>query len=153
MKQILTALVVLFFIENIKAQSFHSELTENLSNDYVTIKIWDSKKGSKYQEDQAQKDAISILLYSGLATNNEAQAVKPLLGSEPEIEKFKLIEKEFFSKKGSYSRFTKSNTLGDALPTTIGNSDLKVYHVKISRAELRKYLEEQKILNTLNNGF
>ena len=153
MKQIVIILALLFFVGNIKAQSVHSELTENLSNDFVTLKIWDSKKGSKYQEDQANKDAISILLFSGLAPNKDAQVVNPLLTDDTEKEKFKSMEKAFFSKKGDYSRFTKSATLENALPAAIGESEWKVYEVKIARIELRKYLEQKNIKSTLLNGF
>jgi len=39
------------------------------------------------------------------------------------------------------------------LPANLGIKNWKVYQVSISKNELRKYLEEQKIIKSLTNGF
>ena len=49
--------------------------------------------------------------------------------------------------------FTRSSTTETTLPTNLGIKNWKVYQVSISKNELRKYLEQQKIIKSLNNGF
>jgi len=39
------------------------------------------------------------------------------------------------------------------LPAKLGVKNWKVYQVSISKKELRKFLEEQKIIKALNTGF
>ena len=47
--------------------------------------------------------------------------------------------------------FVSSNS--STLPSNLGSKNWKVYEVSVSKNELRKFLEEQKIINSLNTGF
>ena len=126
----------------------------NLDTDgYVILKIWDTQKGSKYLVEQAYKDAIDAILFSGLASEKGCTSQPPLLNEQTEKEKFKIIQKKFFSKKGNWSIFAKSAKIETTLPINLGAKNWKVYQVAISKNELRKYLEEEKIIKSLNNGF
>jgi hypothetical protein len=49
--------------------------------------------------------------------------------------------------------FTISSATETTLPEVIGSQNWKVYQVSVSKRELRKYLEDEKIINSLNNGF
>ena len=49
--------------------------------------------------------------------------------------------------------FTRSSDTETALPASLGVKNWKVYRVSVSKNELRKYLEEQKIIKSLTNGF
>jgi hypothetical protein len=127
-------------------------LTTNIDG-YVTIKIWDSSKGPKYNLEQARKDAVDAILFSGISGGNGCSTQPPFLVSVKEVDNFKAIEKSFFSKKGIWATFTRSALLETTLVTNLKVNSSKVYQVSISKNELRKYLEEQKIIKKLTNGF
>lgn len=119
----------------------------------VTIKIWNTKKGKIYSQEQARKDAVHAILYSGVPSNNGCVAQKLLLSTPESIQAFKRIENDFFSKNGEWSKFTREASLSTTLPRQIGDKKWKVYQVSISKDLLRKYLEEHKIIKSLNTGF
>jgi hypothetical protein len=123
------------------------------SDGYVTIKIWDTKKGSKYKPEQSRKDALHAILYSGIAGGIGCATQPPILNKTEEQENFKSIEKSFFANKGKWSMFTRSSATETTLPANLGVKNWKVYQVSISKNELRKFLEDQKIIKSLNNGF
>jgi hypothetical protein len=123
------------------------------SDGYVTIKIWDTKKGSKYKPEQSRKDALHAILYSGIAGGTACATQPPFLNKTEEQENFKSIEKSFFARKGKWSMFTRSSATETTLPANLGVKNWKVYQVSISKNELRKFLEDQKIIKSLNNGF
>jgi hypothetical protein len=120
---------------------------------YVTIKIWDTKKGAKYKPEQARKDAVHAILFSGISGGNGCASQPPILNKSEAQENFKTIEKSFFARKGKWSIFTRSSATETTLPVHLGVKNWKVYQVSISKNELRKYLEEQKIIKSLTNGF
>jgi len=67
---------------------------------FVTIKIWNPQKGKNYKFDQAQKDAVHAILFSGIPSNNGCINQKPILQNLEEQKKFRNMEKEFFSSNG-----------------------------------------------------
>ena len=133
--------------------AFQTECVTVESDGYMTIKIWDTKKGAKYKAEQARKDAIRSFLYSGISGGNGCATQPPILNKTEEQENFKSIQKSFFSSKGKWSMFTRSSATETTLPANVGLKNWKVYQVSVSKNELRKYLEEQKIIKSLNNGF
>jgi hypothetical protein len=133
--------------------SYQTECVSLENDGYITIKIWDAKKGNNYKPIQARKDAIHSILYSGISKANSCSTQLPILNKTEEQENFQTIQKNFFEKKGSWASFTRSSVTETTLPTFIGNKNWKVYQVSISKNELRKYLEDQKIIKSLNNGF
>ncbi len=144
--------VILFSFTG-KDKSYQTECVSIGTDGYVTIKIWDSGKGAGYNIEQARKDALQAILYAGIAGINGCSTQPPMLNNTDELEKFKSIEKSFFSKNGKWAMFTGSSTTETTLPAYLGSKNWKVYQVSVSKNELRKYLEEQKIINSLNNGF
>jgi hypothetical protein len=134
-------------------RNYQTECVTLETDGFVTIKIWNTKKGSTYKPEQARKDAVHSILYSGISGGNDCSSQPPILNKSEEQENFKSIEKSFFSKKGKWSMFTRSSATETTLPANLGIKNWKVYQVSISKNELRKYLEEQKIIKSLNNGF
>ena len=134
-------------------RSYQTECVSLETDGYVTIKIWDTKKGAKYKPEQARKDAIHSILYSGISAGNGCATQPPVLNKTEEQESFKKNEKSFFANKGKWSMFTRSSATETTLPANLGIKNWKVYQVSISKNELRKYLEEQKIIKSLTNGF
>lgn len=120
---------------------------------YISIKIWDTKKGAKYKPEQASKDAIHAILFSGISGGNGCSTQLPILNKSEEQENFKIIEKSFFGNKGNWALFTRNAATETSLPSSLGDKQWKVYQVSISKNNLRKHLEEQKIIKSLSNGF
>ncbi len=120
---------------------------------YITLKIWDTKKGAKYNIEQARKDAIHAILFSGVSSSSGCVTQPPLLSKTEEKENFNSIQKTFFSKNGKWAILTRSSATGTTLPDNLGGENWKVYQVSVSKSELRKFLEEQKIIKSLNTGF
>jgi len=134
-------------------RTYQTECVTIETDGYVTIKIWDTKKGIKYKPEQARKDAVNALLFSGIAGGNGCSTQPPILNKAEEQEKFKSIEKSFFARKGKWSMYTRSSATETTLPENLGVKNWKVYQVSVSKNELRKFLEEQNIINALNTGF
>jgi hypothetical protein len=127
-------LMLLSFATN--SRTYQTECISLESDGYIAVKIWDTSKGAKYNTEQARKDAIHAIL-----------------NVSEEQNKFKNIEKSFFAKNGKWTMFTRSAATETTLPASLGAKNWKVYQVSISKNELRKYLEEQKIIKSLTNGF
>jgi hypothetical protein len=139
------------FSDNFK--NYQTECVTLEADGYITIKIWDTQKGSRYKYNKAKKDALHAILFSGISGGNGCSTQPPILNKSEEQENFKKIEKRFFAKKGKWILFTRSSATESTLPTNLGGRNWKVYQVSISKNELRKYLEDQKIIKSLTNGF
>lgn len=120
---------------------------------YLTIKIWNPQKGKNYKFDQARKDAVYAILFSGIPSNNGCITQKPILQKLEEQEKFINIEKEFFSSNGVWATYTRSSETGTTIPENLGKKEWKVFQVSVAKNLLRKYLEEKNIVKPLNTGF
>lgn len=134
-------------------RTYQTECVTIEADGYVVLKLWDIKKGRSYKFQQARKDAVHCILFSGISSINGCSTQPPLLNNSEEQEKFKATEKTFFAKNGAWSMFTRSSAVETTLPSNIGTNNWKVYQVSISKNELRKYLEDQNIIKALNNGF
>ena len=133
--------------------NYQTECVSLETDGYYTIKIWDTKKGDSYRPEEARKDAIHAILFSGIAGANGCSTQQPMLNKIEDQDNFKTIEKEFFAKKGKWSMFTRSATMATTMPISLGQKEWKVYQVSISKNALRQYLEEMKIIKSLNNQF
>lgn len=147
----LSSLMLLSFASN--NRNYQTECVTIETDGYVTIKIWDTKKGAKYKSEQARKDAIHAILFSGIAGTSGCSTQPPLLNNTEEQKNFKTIEESFFDKSGKWVMFARSSANKTTLPANLGVKNWNVYQVSISKNELRKYLEEQKIIKTLTDGF
>jgi len=157
MKKIILIIIVLFLVtETIYSQKQYAYQTECVSTSnegYFTIKIWNTKKGKRYKNEQARKDAIHSVLFSGFMGSSNCTASNPLLKKDSEISNFKKIETSFFKKNGTWVKFVRMSETETTIPSTVGEKNWKIYYVVISKNLLRKYLTEHKIINSLNNGF
>lgn len=115
---------------------------------YVKLKIINRIKPLEYQIESCTKDAIKAILYSGYSST-QCQTQKPLLRQPTDIENFKNIESNFFSKKGVWKTFVRNSPNEQYTNEQYTNG----YEVMVNKDQLRKYLEEKKIIKSLNNGF
>lgn len=147
----LATILQLSFIE--KQRSYQTECVSIETDGYITLKIWDIKKSASYTPEQAQKDAIHSILFSGISGNKGCSTQAPLLKGAEEQAEFGKIEKTFFSKNGNWMKYTRSSAIETTLQASLAINNVKVYQVSVSKNELRKYMEDQKIIKSLNNGF
>ena len=150
---LITLIVSCIFCHAQKQFAYQVECVSVENDGSVTIKIWNTKLGEKYKQEQARKDAIDAILKSGVPGNNGCTAQKPILSTPESIENFEKIEKDFFSKKGLWSNYSREATTEKTIPETIGDKNMKVYRVSVAKNLLRKYLEDNKIIKSLNTGF
>ena len=141
MKLFFISISLLLISVTTNAKNYQTECISLETDGYVTIKIWDIKKGKSYTSQQARKDAVETILFSGISGTNGCNTQPPILNKANEQQNFKSIEKKFFSKNGKWSVFTKSSAAETTLPISLGEKKWKVYQVSVSRDELRKYLE------------
>ena len=134
-------------------KDYQTECVSIETDAYITIKIWNAKKGAKYKLKNARKDAIHAILFSGVSGENGCTTQPPMINTTEGEGNFKAIENQFFSKRGKWTTFTRSAVVATAMPKTIGTENWKVYQVSISKKELRKFLEDNKIIKPLTTGF
>lgn len=155
MKKLSFLILISFLIFSFKKidNTYQTECVSLETDGYISMKIWNTKSGKSYKPEQARKDAIHSVLYAGIAGTNGCTTQKALLNTSTEIEKFKKIENEFFSANGKWSVFTRSSAVETTLPINLGEKKWKVYQVSVSKNGMRKYLEENQIIKSLNSGF
>jgi hypothetical protein len=129
------------------------ECTEHDPNGILSIMIWNSNEGKRYKLEQAQKDALCFVIYNGLELGGNCSFQKTLLTHEDEISKFKQMQATFFAKNGDWSRFIQVIT-SDVKPTTVPiKKNCKVYSFRLSKNELKSYLESKGVIKNLKTGF
>lgn len=133
-----------------KKELYNIECNSIENQGYVKLKVLDYKNPSKLDIENASKDAIKAVLYSGYSSEN-CQTQKPLLKETTDVQKFKKIEKKFFSEGGLWKTYVRNSL--DASNIKTNKKDNKDFFIMVNKDELRKYLEEQKIIKPLNTGF
>ena len=141
------------FSFTVRKNLYQTECISTNSDGYTTILIWSPQRGNSYKREQAYKDGLDAILFSGIAGNKGCMTQPPILTKQEDIEKFKRIEKSFFSKDGEWSVFIHSGNVETTSPEFNSGRKVKAYHVSIAKNLLIKNLEMKKIINTLNSGF
>lgn len=139
---------------------------KNLQGSYV-LKVWSFSKTSSIAEEQGKKNAVHAVVFKGVpdsATDSSVRGIRPLV-SNPAIEQ----EQEewfeqFFAQGGDYMRFVTVSNSGFSDVVKLSKSyiqGIKNWKVKykvgitvtVNVAGLRKYLEQNKIINSLSGRF
>jgi len=94
-------LTFLFFSFISNYINYQTECVSIDSDGYISIKIWETKKGINYKPGQARKDAIHSLLFSSISEANGCASQPPILNKIEEQESFKRIETTSFHQMGS----------------------------------------------------
>ena len=152
MKKIIITLISLFLIISCKAKKelYNIECVSIENEGYVKLKIGNYVKPTEFNIESASKDAIKAVLYSGYSSTN-CQTQKPILKESSDIDNFKNIESNFFSANGKWKTFVRNSLDSNNIKTD--NTDNKEFVIMVNKDQLRKYLEEQKIIKSLNTGF
>jgi hypothetical protein len=124
---------------------------KNQPDGYVILRVWNPTKCKIYRLTEAQKEAVDIVLLSGMLRQEEC-GLLPLLGAS-QIPKFEKIRSKFYSKKGDWKIFVRSAPKLQETSFSPDSLKCQSHLVVISREELRKYLTNNGITDKLNQGF
>ena len=113
-------------------------------NGLIKLMVGNSQLGSKYKIELAKKDALYTVLYTGASGCGK---VNHLLSSTESIQKFKKIEKKFFSKNGKWSNYTRQSTT----PPVTGA--VGQHLIVVDLPLLRRDLENLNIIKSMTDGF
>jgi hypothetical protein len=152
MKKSILFLVIFFVILSCKAQKelYNVECVSTENEGFVKLKLLNYVKPTEFNIEAASKDAIKAILYSGYSSA-KCPTQKPLLQETICLDNFKKIERVFFSKNGKWKTFVRNSLDVDNIKTE--KITIKEYEIMVNKELLRKYLEEQKIIKSLNTGF
>lgn len=152
MKRSILFLFIFFVILSCKAQKeFYSLECISMENEgFTKLKMLNYVNPTKFNIEAASKYAIKAILYVGYSSTN-CPTQKPLLKDNLDIYNFKKIEKKFFSKNGKWKTFIRNSSDINNLKTE--KRTIKEFEVLVNKELLRKFLEEQKIIKSLNTGF
>jgi len=151
MKKLLMLSIILLTLScNAQKELYSIECISVENEGFVKLKLLNYVKPTKFKVEDASKDAIKALLYSGYSSTN-CPTQKPLLKETTDIDSFKKIEKDFFSKNGKWKTFIRNSLDVDNIKTE--KITIKEFEIIVNKDQLRKYLEEQKIIKSLNTGF
>lgn len=134
----------LIFLSSFKASQFDVRCTGIEGNGMVQLIVTNSQLGPKYKVELAKKDALYTVLYTGVSGCGK---VNPLLNSAESIEKFKKIERSYFSKNGKWSKYTRQST------ANTNSGPIGQHVIAVDLPVLRKDLENLNIIKSLTNGF
>ncbi len=143
MKNYYVMLVCFFLACSAKKELYQVECFSLTNDGYVELKVSNLINPTEYQIEQATIDAIKAILFTGYSST-KCQTQTPLLNSIEAKDNFKKIQSSFFSKKGPWKNFVRNSS-----GKNIENGLL----IMISKEQLRKYLEDTKIIKKLTNGF
>ena len=141
-----THYIMLFFFFlscSSKKEMYQFECSNLNSEGYVELKVSNLINPEKYPLQKAAKDAIKVILFTGYSSVN-CQTQKPILTTLQEKENFNKIKASFFGKKQIWKNFVRNSF--------VNNKD-KGFSIMVSKDKLRKYLEENNIIEKLNKGF
>lgn len=125
------------------------ELNKPSKQGTVTFKIWSYSKKENIAVNQASKNAIHAILFKGYGSH--APMVSPAAAEEHDA-----FFDEFFKEGGGYRRFVQCTNNGAPLPgdrVKVGKEWKIGIVVVVSDTQLRKYLEQEGIINKLGSMF
>jgi hypothetical protein len=139
-----------FIISCTSVRNFQVSCVESNKSGYYTIKVSHLQRKYFGSYNQARKDAIHAILYSGFSQTKECNTLPPLLDTEQKRNEFKLISSSFFSKEGLWSQYTASEPI---IFDSAKSKSKKEFYVVVSYEQLKLYLMEKQVLQPYNKIF
>ena len=148
-------ILFLFFSFSLHSQkkidwSYEIEFISESNESSYLIKVWTYSKKSVLDLEKAKMNAIHGIIFKGVSGH-------PALVTDPNIEELREdFFKLFFKENGEYSKYVNtmgdgSISMGDIIKTKKGYKIAVI--IQISHLQLRKDLEKQEIIKSLDNGF
>lgn len=140
----------ILFGQNNNAWSYELDFISETNESCYVLKVWTYSKKPKLNLDQAKKSAIHGIIIRGVKNH-------PSFTNDITIEKTRSdFFNTFFKNGGMYTKYIISTGdgsigMGDIIKTDKGYKIGLI--VQINHSQLRKDLESQGIIKSLNNGF
>lgn len=162
-------LVVLFSL-CFSSEAFCKKKPESIVYDYevqcfgvgvegtYSLKVWSYSKKPALAKGLCKRNAIHGVIFKGVAAGNNCSSQPPLAGSNKNLyEEHKAFFDKFFSENGKYLQFINLSNNGVPLPGDMQKVAKHKYKVgivvSVQKDALRKYLEDEKVLKGLSDGF
>jgi hypothetical protein len=143
-------------IKDVNNWKYEIEVVQQGTQGTYLIKVWSYSKKPDLAIDQAKKNAIHGIIFKGYTGNSSVQGQKPLTNN-PNLENEKApFFKQFFENEGKYNKFISLSNDGAVAAEDrmrVGNEFKIGVVVSVNVSLLRKYLEDEGIIKSINSGF
>jgi hypothetical protein len=119
MKNYIPIIGILVFLFSCQSQkniagnyTYKTECAGNADDGHIFLKAWGKGLNKKVALEDARKNALKDVLFSGVFTGDAACARNALLTEVNVIEKHKVFFEKFFSQNGDYKDFIKERKKG-----------------------------------------
>ena len=122
------------------------------------VKVWSYSKNPKHAISRGMKNAVHGIIFKGFAGGGQGcTSQKPLVKSADTEENYKEFFDAFFADGGEYLKYVSAATDGSIAPgdrLKVSRREYKIgVIVNIQFNQLRKRLESEDIIRSLNSGF
>ncbi len=137
--------------------NYHIEAYGTGNQGSYLIKVWSYTEKPILQQELAMKNAVHGILFSGFSDYERIKGQKPLINN-PDIEKeHASFFSSFFSDQSQYSKFVQISNDPSVGPPEVIRINKKQYLIGVVASvhvgNLRKFLENEKIISGLSSGF
>ena len=137
------------------AHSYEVQIVRVAQQGTKFLKVWGTASSPDKAIDRAMQDAVAACIFTGVEGNEIAGKIPALVPNKDAYEQHKQFFDNFF-KKGEFLQFVKNANTG--YPT--GENNIKTdkgrkvgIYVVVMYDNLRKLLEEERIIKKLNSYF
>jgi len=102
---ICAALMVLFCVQDIKAQSFETECISVEQDGSQTLRVWGKGRNRSDAMEQAKKDAVYEILFKGVLKGNKGYNLRPIVTEVNARERYRNYFDIFFMDGGEYLKY------------------------------------------------
>ncbi|MDD7887120.1 hypothetical protein [Flavivirga sp. 57AJ16] len=122
------------------------------------VKVWSYSKNPKHAISRGMKNAVHGIIFKGYAGGGQGcTSQKPLVKSADTEKNYKEFFDAFFADGGEYLKYVSAATDGSIAPgdrLKVSRREYKIgVIVNIQFNQLRKRLESEDIIRSLNSGF
>lgn len=123
----------------------------------IVVKVWSVSNKPDVATEQSKKNAVHGIIFKGVPEQDRLPSKRPLMKDFNGYEENKEFFDNFFSTGGAYMRFVTLTTNGILDAGDMIKLNKKEYKigvkVTVNYDELRKYLEQSKVIKRLDAGF
>ncbi|MDD4847424.1 MAG: hypothetical protein PHR53_01470 [Bacteroidales bacterium] len=119
------------------------------------IQVWTYSKTPQILNQQDQKNAVHGIIFKGFGAGKGGAAAKAPLVTSPDIEQqYSSYFESFFSDGGNYQKYIASVAQGSTKVIKLGKKSYKIgVVISVLKDQLRKALEDEGIIKSLDSGF
>lgn len=138
-----------FFVQDQDIVSYKADCVNMTEEGVVTLRIWLINYGKKYKIEQAEKDAVTYILYEGFS-GGKCEYISPLLKTYELKYEFEDTHMFFFRKSGDYDKYVVSSKISEVKPKHVKDESWSVYEIEINKKLLDEYLVKKEIKSKID---